>query len=115
MINQKILKLIRTKKAQSLSEYAILLGVAIAAIAAMQFFIKRRAQAIIYDTISGFGNPNFTEQVNPVVPGSLFVSESTTTTSANIVQKGGGSEAVQTVIGERVSRRGTVNREETTQ
>lgn len=80
----KILQRVRSKKAQALSEYAIVIGIVVAALLSMQIFIKRRAQAIIQDSISEFGDPNYVEAPSPLLPGrelsSNFITETTALT-----------------------------------
>ena len=50
------------KRAQSLSEYAIVIGLVVAMVASMQIFLKRRMQAVLHDSISEFGNPDYVDE-----------------------------------------------------
>lgn len=93
-----MLRLFRNQKAQSTAEYAIVIGLVVAAAIAMQIYIKRGIQAKIKDgtdlltsingTIENFTLAS-TEQYEPYYMGSDFdVSRNATTAEATF--RGGG-------------------------
>jgi hypothetical protein len=77
--------------AQTLSEYAILIGIVTAAILSMQVFVRRRTQAVIFDTINEFGDPAYIQEYNPLLGGRAVVSNyERTADSASLISGAGG-------------------------
>ena len=107
-----MLRLASNRKAQVLSEYAILIGIIAAAILSMNVFIKSRTQAIIFDSLSDFGNPEFTEDADPVRLGRSRGSEYVTDATSRSIERGLGRGIETIVSNARVSRSGTILIEE---
>lgn len=68
-------------KAQTLSEYAVVLAVVAGAIVAMNVFMKRTVQGALYDTLSQYGNVEYTQEYNPLLGGEKTGSQSDIRTS----------------------------------
>ena len=67
--------LIRLKRAQSVTEYAILLGIVIAAFAGMQVYLKRGLQARVKSGTDAFTSPATTIDVNGFTTDFLALSQ----------------------------------------
>lgn len=110
-------KLLRNKKAQSTAEYAILIGIVIAAVIGMQTWVSRSLKARIHDAV---GNANTiatnaglvwptwltTNQYEPPVP-----STSTTVRTSPIREsRTANNEILREIVGgETTNRTGSVN------
>lgn len=94
------------KKAQSLAEYAILLGIITAALVSMQAFMKARVQSILYDGISQIGDPDYVEDYDLLV-GETQSSEFNTSTKYVSYDFGFSDGSLQTNPTERIIQRGT--------
>lgn len=74
-IAHKLTVLLKSKQAQSLSEYAVVLAVVAGAIVAMNIFMKRSVQGAVYDTLSQYGNVEYTQEYNPLLGGETTGSQ----------------------------------------
>lgn len=101
----------QSNKAQSLAEYAILLGVIIAAVLAMQPFIRRRTQAILFDSASEFGNVEFSADYDPML-GKQETSGYTSTGRSFVDNLSAGANQEHLVGSETNNRTGSVSRNE---
>lgn len=109
-INKRLEKL-KNRRAQSLSEYAILLGIVVAAIVSMQVFVKRRVQAVIYDSFEQFGDTKYVEEYNPLLGGEQRTSAFNTITTGAYRTLGSGG-VKQSLIDETTKGTGYSEREE---
>lgn len=104
-------KLTSKNKAQTLSEYAIVIAMVAAAIISMNIFIKRSVQAVVYDTLNQYGNLEYSEEYNPLLGGEKTGSQSNALTRA-IYNEFGDDGIEHTNINQFTNTTGYSNREE---
>lgn len=94
------------KKGQSTAEYAIVIGLVIAAVVAMQVYVKRGLQAKVKDAVdyksAGDSVTGTTSQYEPYYSSSAMTSTRTASEKAEVTTGGG---ATRTIVGEDVSTR----------
>ncbi|MEW6008964.1 MAG: hypothetical protein AB1629_04940 [Candidatus Omnitrophota bacterium] len=103
-------RLYKNSKGQSLTEYAIVLGIVAAALLSMQPFIKRSIQGILKDSADAFGNQEAVKELTPLF-GTTETSAYVTESSSKIDYL---AEAGSSVTTERanVKRTGNIARQE---
>lgn len=77
-------KLLKNKRAQNTAEYAILIGVVVAAAVAMQTYVKRGIQGQVKDKVDGLGT-----QYEPYYLSSNFNNTNNATDTENTALGGG--------------------------
>lgn len=116
-----MLKLLKNKKAQSVAEYVIILGLVVATVVAMQTYVKRGLQGRIKDAVDYVDNGAAAEgvtftggQYEPYYLKSDISSTQTTneseTYTAGVVNRGLTSEETETT-GNKVYELGTAGNE----
>lgn len=98
-----------TRKGQSTAEYAIVIGLVIAAAVAMQVYVKRSLQAKVKDAVD-YNDPAATmlttTQYEPYYMESNLTSTRTETSSQNTTAGGG---ITRTLTNDEANRTGTQN------
>ncbi len=93
-----MLRILRNKKAQTTAEYAVLIGLVVAALLAMQVYVKRGLQGRLRDATDRVATQNpevgMTNQYEPYYLSSSFDSTRDTNESETTVEGGGVTRAL---------------------
>ena len=102
-------RLLNNKRGQNTAEYAILIGVIVAAAIAMQIYVRRGMQARVKDAVDySMTNPGTifnTSQYEPYYTDSETYTTSTSEVSESMVQ---GGQITRDIVNEYTGRTGTV-------
>jgi len=100
---------IKMRKAQSILEYAIVLGIVAIVLSAMSLYFRRGIQAVVRVASDELGNQKDAEEIDPLkgVKTSSAVSRQSELTQRKRIEKGGGQSsdlsAVTTASGSTAS------------
>lgn len=86
--------LFNNRKAQHLSEYAIVIGMIIAVLMAMRPFVTRSVQAHLFDALGEFGDPEYVDPYNSLF-GEGNVISGLSSVSTNTIHNRSGVDYIE--------------------